>query len=123
MILVYWKRVSPKQVEQLEALDKLLLRKFLNTPVSTPCEGILLEFGVLSIGTIMKARRVNFLHTLLKTSKEEMLFKVFKAQLSDPVKHDWTVQVQKDLKDLKIELSFKEIKIKSIEAFKKFLFL
>ena len=86
--LEIWYGVSPKQIEQLETVDKLLLRKFLNTPVSTPSEGIMLEFGVLSIGTIMKAHRVNFLHTLLKTSEEEMLFKVYKAQLSDPVKHD-----------------------------------
>ena len=89
--------------------------------MSTPIEGIMLEFGILSIGTIMKARRVNFLHTLLKTSEEEMLFKVYKAQLSDPVKHDWTVQVQQDLKDLKIELSFEEMQHKSIEAFKNYI--
>ena len=115
-----WYGVSTKQVEQLETVDKLLLRKFLNTPVSTPGEGIMLEFGVLSIGTIMKARRVNFLQNLLKTSEKEMLSKFFKAQHSDPVKNDWTVQVLQDLKDLKIELSMEQMQQKSIESFKNY---
>ena len=74
-----WYGVSQKQVDQLEFVDKLLLRKFLDTPVTTPMEGIQLEFGVLSIGTIMKARRINYLQYLLQTSENEMLHKVFQT--------------------------------------------
>ena len=55
-----WYGVSKKQVEQLEQVDKLLMRKVLETPVSSPLEGIQLELGVTSIGTIMKARRINY---------------------------------------------------------------
>ena len=71
-----WYGVSKKQVEQLEQVDKLLLRKVLETPVSSPLEGIQLELGVTSIGTIMKARRINYLHYLLQTNENEML-KIF----------------------------------------------
>ena len=38
-----WYGLSSKQVEQMESLDKMLLRKVLETPVSTPVEGIYLE--------------------------------------------------------------------------------
>ena len=113
-----WYGVSQQQVEQLEFVDKLLLRKFLDTPQTTPLEGTQLEFGVISIGTIIKARRVNYLHYLLQTSGNEMLHKVFVAQLQQPVRLDWTTQVQKDLKDFKIDLTLEEIKSKSTDVFK-----
>ena len=115
-----WYGVTQKQVEQLEAVDKLLLRNFLGTPISTPLEGVQLEFGVLSIGTIMKARRINFLHYLLQTQENEMLSKFFQGQLNQPVKQDWTEQVGKDLKDFKIELTHEEIKSETADKFKLF---
>ena len=68
----------------------------MDTPQTTPLEGTQLEFGVISIGTIIKARRVNYLHYLLQTSGNEMLHKVFVAQLQQPVRLDWTTQVQKN---------------------------
>ena len=80
-----WYGLSAKQVGQLESVDKLLLRKLLNTPVSTPSEGMQLELGILSINTVIKARRINFLHYLLNTSENEMLSKVFRSQLVQPV--------------------------------------
>ena len=51
-----WYGLSDKQVCQVEVVDRLLLRKFLNTPISTPIEGIQLELGTFSVGTIIKAR-------------------------------------------------------------------
>ena len=100
-----WYGLSAKQVGQLESVDKLLLRKLLNTPVSTPSEGMQLELGILSINTVIKARRINFLHYLLNTSENEMLSKVFRSQLDQPVQFDWSEQVKADIIDFKIGLS------------------
>ena len=72
-----WYGISTKQIGQLESVDNLLLRKILETPVSTPLEGIQLELGILSVGTTIKARRINFLHYLLSTGENEMIHKVF----------------------------------------------
>ena len=115
-----WYGLSGKQVAQLETVDKLLLRKILNTPVSTPSEGIQLELGAMSINTIIKARRINFLHYLLNINENEMLSKVFQSQLINPVKQDWTEQVKEDLFELKIGLRFDEIKPKSKKSFIKY---
>ena len=115
-----WYGVSTTQVSQLEAVDRLLLRKILGTPLSTPVEGIQLELGVLSINTIIKARRINYLHNLLKSGENEMIVKFFLAQWYQPVKLDWTEQVKQDLSDFKINLSFEEMKAKSKMAFKKY---
>ena len=83
-------------------------------------EGIQLELGVLSINTIIKARRINYLHNLLKSGENEMIVKKFLAQWYQPVKLDWTEQVKQDLSDFKINLSFEEMKAKSKMSFKKY---
>ena len=77
-----WYGLSSKQVEQMESLDKMLLRKVLETPVSTPVEGIYLELGILSLNTIIKTRRINFLHYLVTRNESEMIHKVFITQSS-----------------------------------------
>ena len=45
--------------------DELLLRKNLKTPISTPTESMYMEFGNLRVGTMIKARRINFLHYIV----------------------------------------------------------
>ena len=66
----------------------MLLRKFLKTPVSTPTEALYLELGIFRIGTIIKARRINFLHYLLNRNESEMISKVFKVQWKSHSKLD-----------------------------------
>jgi hypothetical protein len=112
--------ISNKQVDQLEMVDRILLRFFLDTPVSTPVEALYLELGIFRIGTIIKARRINFLHTLLSTSEKEMTYKVLLAQWNHPVKQDWTEQVREDLSEFRIEPNLDSLKNKSSNAFKKF---
>jgi hypothetical protein len=74
-----WYGLSDKQVSQLEVVERLLIRKFLNTSISTPLEEIQLKLGTLSMVTIIKARQTDFLWYLLSTNEKEMLNKVFIA--------------------------------------------
>ena len=115
-----WYGLLDRQITQLEMVDRLLLRKVLDTPVSTPVEGIYLELGILSIGTIIKARRINFLRYLLSADENDMTYKVFITQWNHPVMQDWALQVKKDLSDFKIEPNLSNLKKKSINSFKKF---
>ena len=87
-------------------------------PASTPVEAGHLELGLLPLHCIVKERRVNYLHTILKSDKEKMLFKFFMAQWEDPTKQDWTEQIKTDLSDLKLKLSLEEIESKSKTTFK-----
>ena len=80
-----WHGLSDAQIGQLESVDRLLLRQILKTPVSTPTEALFLELGILSIGTIIKSRRINFLHNLLQCNDSEMVEKVFFVQWKRPV--------------------------------------
>ena len=106
-------------MDELEEVDKLLIRRILNTPLSACVESLYLELGLTPIHIIIKSRRVKYLHYLLRLKESEMLFKVFQAQLKYPVRDDWTITVKQDLEDLRINLSFEEIKGKSEWSFKR----
>ena len=106
-------------MDSLEEVDKLLLRRVLDAPASTCVESLYLELGLTPIHILVKARRITYLHYLVRQNEGEMLNKVFTAQWKHPVKDDWTTQVQKDLEDLDIGLSLEEIKKKSECSFKR----
>ena len=89
-----------------------MLRRILGAPDSTCIESLYLELGLIPIRILIKARRINYLHYLIQLKEEEMLSKVFQTQLKYPAKDDWTVQVQKDLLDLEINLTSEEMKDK-----------
>ena len=95
-----------------------MLRKILRTKVSVPQENLYLELGCLNIKTILKARRINYLHYLVSTKETEMLNKFFDAQWKYPTNDDWTTTVQTDLEDFGID--FKVMKTKSKTSFIKF---
>ena len=100
-------------------LDKLLFRRLLEVPHTTPGEAYYLELGVLPVSVIIKARRINYLHTILSSENTGMLYSFFITQWNNPTQGDWTEQVKKDLMDFQIPCSFDEIKKKSKEAFKR----
>ena len=90
-----WYGFSLSEIEEFEKLDRLQLRKILQVPVSTPQESFYLELGIMPIGVLIKARRINFLHYLLSRDEEEMLFQVFITQWRNPCKGDWTETAKK----------------------------
>ena len=114
-----WYGLKQSEIEELEEVDKLLLRRVLGAPESSPIESLYLELGVTPIGIIIKARRVVYLHYLAQLKENEMLGKMFMTQWKFPAKDDWTTQVQKDLKDLEIDMSLGEIMKKSVYSFKR----
>ena len=114
-----WYALSKADIEQLEELDRQLLRKIMHTKVSVPSESLYLELGCLNIGTIIKARRINYLQYLLKQNGKKMLNQFFSAQWKYPGVGDWTEQVKEDLVDFGIDLDLEEIRLKSFYSFKK----
>ena len=85
-----WYRLTKAEIDQLELLDRSLLKRILSVPNSTPSAALYLESGCLRIGTLIKARRVNYLQYLVKLSQEDMLSRFFYCQWWDGSKLDWT---------------------------------
>ena len=113
-----WHGVTTTNINQLESIDKLLLRKILKTPISTPIEAMYLELGILRIGTVIKARRINFLHYLLNRKETKMISQIFRVQWNHPNKNDWTILVKQDLCDFNFEVDVSSIKRISESSFK-----
>ena len=114
-----WYGIGKVEMDDLEEVDKLLLRRVLDAPASACIESLYLELGLTPIHILIKARRINYLHYLIRLDESEMLRNFFTTQWKHPVKDDWTTQVQNDLQDLKIDLSLEDMKKKSEYSFKR----
>jgi hypothetical protein len=114
-----WYNLKETEIEELESLDRMLLQKIFGTKVSCPKEALFLESGVIPIGIIIKSRRLNYLHYLVKEDESSMPSKKFYAQWKYGVKNDWTAQVKIDLEDFGFPEDIDFIKSKSIYSFKK----
>jgi hypothetical protein len=113
-----WYGLSSTDIKPLEDLDVLLLRKIFNAQMSVPIESLYLELGCLDIHTILKARRIHYLHYLANRKDEEMLNKFFQAQWKYPTTGDWTEHAKQDLQDFNMDCDLEYLRTKSKEAFK-----
>ena len=106
-------------MKDLENLDSSLLRRIFNAPFSVPAEALYLELGIFNLETIIKARRLNYLHYLATRNTDEMLYKFFVTQWRHSTVGDWCIQTRLDLADFKIQEDLDWLKSKSKYAFKK----
>ena len=114
-----WYNLRPSEICELESMDKSFFQKLLKVPQSTPSEAFFLELGVLPIGTIIKFRRICYLHNVLKRKKSSMLYRFFITQWLKPCRGDWVLQVQRDLQDFQIVMDLDEISSYSKDSFKR----
>ena len=114
-----WYKVTNKQLEKLEQIDELYMRKILNVAKTTPKVGIYIECGVMPVKFIVKMRRLLYYWHILTRNKSELIFKFYLAQKYSPAEGDWIHQIKKDLADLKLELSEEEISSMSNYKFKR----
>ena len=63
-------------------------------PQSVPYPALYLETGVLPISVVIKVRRLNYLHTILRGPETGMLQKVFKIQWNFLCKGYWIHQIK-----------------------------
>ena len=113
-----WYALKNSEIHELEKLDILLLRRILSASTSSSKESLYLELGLIPIGTIIKARRLNYLHYLVSQPKLSMLYRVFKTQWDYPVKGDWVLEVKEDMLQFGISMSLEEILKTSKSKFK-----
>ena len=115
-----WYGLTKSEITDLESLDLVFFRSLFEVPQTTPTVAFYLETGSLTIGTILKVKRINYLHYLVKLDKTEMLSKFFVAQWDNPGSKDWTLEARKNLIELGLPTELDAIKKMSKNAFKKF---
>ena len=105
-----WVNISEKDIRKLEQADEILLSKILDCEANTNNVFKYLELGVKPLRFELMKRKILFLQYILQQEKQSMIYKVFEATLEDPIKNDFVSVCKKYLEDLKINLSFEEIK-------------
>ena len=113
-----WYHLSKSNIEELEKLDNILLRKFLQVGNSVPTAMLHLELGTLPIRFILTTRRLMFLHYILQEDEESLLFSFLLAQMEDPKDGDWLLTVKNEIEELKLDVALSEIKQMSKKTFK-----
>ena len=114
-----WYHLSKSNIEELEKLDNILLRKFLQVGNSVPTAMLHLELGTLPIRFILTTRRLIFLHYILQENEESLLFSFLLAQMEDPKDGDWWLTVKNEIEELKLDVTLSKIKQMSKNTFKK----
>ena len=112
-----WYNVKDSQIEKLEQIDEMYLRKMFNVAKTAPKVGLFIECGKLPVKFIVKMRRIMYYWHILHRDEDELLFKFFSVQKYSPSEGDWVCQVKKDMKEVKLELSEAEIKSLSKSQF------
>ena len=113
-----WYNMKKTDIEELEKVDNILLKKVLEVPSSTPTAILHLELGTVPIRFILKTRRLMFLHYVLQEDENSLLYKFLMAQIETPKEGDWWLSVLQDINDLKLEVTLHEIKNMTKETFK-----
>ena len=113
-----WYGLTQGNLEDLEDIDKVYLRRVLQTAISSPVCSLYLEMGCTPFSFVLMGRRVMYLHYLVNLKEEDMLHKFFMAQWENPAKRDWTETVKEDLEKLNIKCDLSYIKQIKKEQFK-----
>lgn len=85
-----WYNLTKNEIKELESIDIMFLSKLLELPKTSPIEAYYLELGIIPIGVLIKARRINYLHEILMREKGSMLHNFFLTQWFNPTRGDWT---------------------------------
>ena len=106
-----WYNVTQKEMELLETVDTLFLRKLIGAPKSTPKEMLYLEMGLIQFRDIIREKRLRFLYYILSQEEDSIIFKFLKSQIRNRTKRDWVTSVFGDLENLNMgNMNIEEIK-------------
>ena len=116
-----WPKINKSDIEDLEKIDHLILRKILGAHSKSPVEMLYLETSSLPIPYIISSRRAIYLQTILKRSDQELTKKVYVAMKNDPNKGDWSELVWQDMQSMQINIQEKDITNMNETEYKKFI--
>ena len=113
-----WYPVKDSQIEILEKVDLMLLRKLTNGHSKTAKEAFYLETGSLPMKFVIMKRRLMYLHTILRRPDTELTKQFYGVQKTICTKGDWFGIVMKDRKELNISHTDNDIATMSQDMFR-----
>ena len=106
-----WTNITKTEINKLELVEKILIRRVIGTGRATPVAAVYLEVGAIPIRFLIRARRLMFLHYLLSLPENQLLARIYRAQKTDPVKNDWCLQVKEDIEFFSLSVTEDDIKM------------
>ena len=113
-----WHSTTKQHIEDLEVMDRMLLRYIVGAHAKVQTEFLYLETGTTPLKNVITSRRLLYLQNLLKQPQSEMIRQVYEAQKDNPVQGDWVKLVKEDLEMINMINRESEIEAMSKAQFK-----
>ena len=104
-----WHAVTKTQIQELEVIDRILLRNILSAHSKTGIEWLYSDCGILDIKTHIQIRRMMYLHHILSRKESELIYRIYNTQITSNSPGDWVRLIQSDKLELCIELTEEDI--------------
>ena len=104
-----WINLKANQIAKLTTTDELYLLKIFALQRTVPKEVLYLETGKYPLVYILKQRRLMYYFHILKQPLNELISRVYHAMILRPESNDFCIQIEKDKKELNINLSDDEV--------------
>ena len=114
-----WYNVSDYQISKLEQIDEMWMSKLFCLAKSAPKEGIYIETGKMPIRFIVMIRRLMYFWHVLNKNENELVNRFLSAQQIWTGSQDWISQVRKNMSEINLKLTDKQITEMKNEDFKK----
>ena len=89
-----WSKISQKDIEKLDKIQKTVLTSTLELPSSTPYLGILSELGVWPIEQLVDYKRIMLLNQILNSKDSRFLKEIIEEQIRDTFTGCWYEQTK-----------------------------
>ena len=111
--------LSQKDVKALESLDYQLIRRALQINSKQSTVLMMLELGIISVKFVLIKKRLMYLHHILTSSDKSLISQIFHEMQKSPLKTDWATMINKDMKQINLNLSHEQIQLMTKINFKK----
>ena len=75
-----WHSVTKAQVEELEVVDRMLMRHLLNAHCKTGIEWLMADTGKINLKSLIQIRRLMYLWHILSRDENEMISRIYNSQ-------------------------------------------
>ena len=89
-----WSKISKKDIEKLDRIQKTVLTSILELPSSTPYIGILSELGIWPVEQLADYKRIMLLHQIINSKDTRFLKEIVEEQIRDTFSGCWYEQTK-----------------------------
>ena len=110
--------LKENEMRYIERIEESFLRQLVSSKRFCKISLIYLEFGIWPARYEIQRLRLLFFKYILDQEESSTIYRFLKKQTESKIKGDWISMCIRDLSELKIELTFEEIKLMKKSKFK-----